>query len=64
MIAASDPPKTIRKEVIERMKNIGIDIGKGKCIVCVMDGKGSVLERTSYVNTLASAKEFDLDPCF
>ena len=58
MIAASDPPKTIRKEVIERMKNIGIDIGKGKCIVCVMDGKGSVLERTSYVNTLASAKEF------
>ena len=40
------------------MRNIGIDIGKGKCIVCVVDGKGSVLERTSYVNTLASAKEF------
>ena len=35
------------------MRNIGIDIGKGKCMVCVVDGKGSVLERASYVNTLA-----------
>ena len=32
MIAASDPSKTIRKEVRERMRNIGIDIGKRKCI--------------------------------
>ena len=58
MIAASDPQKTIRKEVIERMRNIGIDIGKGKCIVCVVDGKGAVLERTSYNNTLEDAKDF------
>ena len=40
------------------MRNIGIDIGKGKCIVCVVDGKGGVLERTSYKNTLEDAKEF------
>ena len=52
MIAASDPSKTIRKEVRERMRNIGIDIGKGKCIVCVVDGKGNVLERASYKNTV------------
>ena len=58
MIAASDPSKTIRKEVRERMRNIGIDIGKGKCIVCVVDGKGGVLERASYRNTLEDAKEF------
>ena len=40
------------------MRNIGIDIGKGKCIVCVVDGKGAVLERTSYNNTLEDAKDF------
>ena len=40
------------------MRNIGIDIGKGKCIVCVVDGKGGVLERVSYKNTLEDAKEF------
>ena len=40
------------------MRNIGIDIGKGKCIVCVVDGKGNVLERASYKNTLEDAKEF------
>ena len=39
------------------MRNIGIDIGKGKCIVCVVDGKGAVLERTSN-NTLEDAKDF------
>ena len=37
------------------MRNIGIDIGKGKCIVCVVDGKGNVLERASYKNTLEDA---------
>ena len=42
MIAASDPQKTIRKEVRERMRNIGIDIGRGKCIVYMADGKGKV----------------------
>ena len=40
------------------MKNIGIDIGKGKCIVCVVDGKGAVLEMASYKNTLEDAKDF------
>ena len=58
MIAASDPSKTIRREVIKRMKNIGIDISERKCVVCVMDGKGRILEETAYDNTLADAKEF------
>ena len=58
VIAASDPPKTIRKEVIKRMRNIGIDISKKKCIVCVMDDKGKILEEAAYENTLADAKEF------
>ena len=40
------------------MKNIGIDISKRKCVVCVMDGKGKVLEEASYDNTLESAKKF------
>ena len=40
------------------MRNIGIGIGKGKCIVCVVDGKENVLERASYKNTLEDAKEF------
>ena len=58
VIAASDPPKTIRKDVIKRMRNIGIDISKTKCIVCVMDDKGNILEESAYENTLADAKEF------
>ena len=58
MIAASDPSKTIRKEVIKRMKNIGIDISKKKCVVCVMDDKGKILEESAYENTLVDAKEF------
>ena len=37
------------------MRSIGIDIGKRKCVVCVMDGRGNVLERTSYENTLDDA---------
>lgn len=37
------------------MKSIGIDIGKRKCVVCVIDHKGNVLERTSYNNTLHDA---------
>ena len=40
------------------MRNIGIDISKKKCIVCVMDDKGKILEETAYDNTLADAKEF------
>ena len=40
------------------MRNIGIDISKEKCIVCVMDDKGKILEETAYGNTLEDAKEF------
>ena len=58
VIATSDPPKTIRKDVIKRMRNIGIDISKKKCVVCVMDDKGKALEESAYENTLADAKEF------
>ena len=35
------------------MKNIGIDISKKKCVVCVMDDKGKIC-----VYTLVDAKEF------
>ena len=58
MIVASDPPKTIRKEVKKRMKNMKIDISKKKFIVCVMDDKEKILEETTYDSTLADAKEF------
>ena len=58
VIANSDPSKTIRKEVIKRMRNIGIDISKRKCVVCVMDDKGKILEETAYDNTLEDAREF------
>jgi len=42
----------------EKMKNIGIDIGKKKCFICVMDEKGTILEETDYENTLHHAKAF------
>ena len=38
--------------------NIGIDIGKKRCDVCVMDGRSRVLERTQYENTSKEAGEF------
>ena len=41
------------------MRNIGIDISKKKCIVCVMDDKGKILEETAYDNTLADAVRKD-----
>lgn len=37
------------------MNNIGIDIGKSKCAVCMMDQDGEVLEETSYTNTSRTA---------
>ena len=37
------------------MKSIGIDIGKRRCIVCIMDEDGAVLEETGYDNTSAAA---------
>ncbi len=40
------------------MKSLGIDIGKRKCFVCIMDEKGRVLDDTSYDNTSNDATEF------
>ena len=40
------------------MKNIGIDIGKKKCFICVMDEKGSIMEETDYDNTMQDAESF------
>ena len=37
------------------MKSIEIDIGKRRCIVCIMDEDGAVLEETGYDNTSAAA---------
>ena len=39
----------------ERVKSIEIDIGKRRCIVCIMDEDGAVLEETGYDNTSAAA---------
>ncbi len=39
-------------------KSIGIDIGKRKCVTCIMDSKGNILEESSYANTVAGASEF------
>ncbi len=40
------------------MKNIGIDIGKRRCIVCIMDEDGDILKETGYDNTFDAAKVF------
>lgn len=40
------------------MKNIGIDIGKKWCVVCIMDEAGNSLEETKYENTRRSAALF------
>ena len=40
------------------MKSIGIDIGKRRCIVCIMDRNGIVLEETGCENTYAAADAF------
>ena len=40
------------------MKSIGIDIGKRRCIVCIMDRNGTVLEETGYENAYAAADAF------
>ena len=39
-------------------KSIGIDIGKRKCVACIMDHKGAILEKSSYNNTSRDASEF------
>ena len=38
------------------MRNIGIDISKRKCVVCVMDDKERILEETVYDSTLEDAR--------
>lgn len=43
------------------MKNIGIDIGKKNCFICVMDEKGTILEESNYDNTLHDAETFAKD---
>ena len=40
------------------MKSIGIDVGKRRCIVCIMNEDGSIMERTGYDNTLEDATKF------
>ena len=42
----------------EKMKSIGIDIGKRRCIVCTMDRNGTVLEETGYENTYTAEYNF------
>ena len=42
----------------EKVKSIGIDIGKRRCIVCIMDRNGTVLEEAGYENTYAAADAF------
>lgn len=40
---------------MQSMNSIGIDIGKRRCDVCVVDGRGRVLERRHYPNTYKDA---------
>ncbi len=56
--ACSFQPVTHGKEVREIEKSIGIDIGKRKCVACVMEHDGVILEESSYDNTAKDALEF------
>ena len=40
------------------MKSTGIDIGKRRCIVCIMDRNGTVLEEAGYEDTYAATTAF------
>lgn len=40
------------------MKYIAIDIGKKNCVVCIMDSDGTIIDETTYPNTLADAESF------
>ena len=42
----------------ERVKSIGIDIGKKRRVVCVIDRSGMILEETGYDNTYGAARSF------
>ena len=39
-------------------KSIGIDIGKRKCVTCLVDAGGNILEESGYRNTLGGIREF------
>ncbi len=56
MCAVSDPQK---KEDEKRCKySIGIDIGKRKCIACIMDDKKRIQEETAYEDASKEASLF------
>ena len=40
------------------MKNIGIGVGEKKCVICVTDERGKVLEESEYNNTENGALKF------
>ena len=45
----------------DRVKSIGIDIGKRKSVVCIMDEDGEILENNSYTNILEGAENFAVE---
>lgn len=56
--------KRIIEQIIESRKNdyyIAVDIGKRKCVVCITDKDGSIIEETKYDNTLQEAERFASD---
>ena len=50
-------PVNNRKEG-ERVKSIGIDIEKKRCVACVIDRNGTILGETGYDNTYSAARSF------
>jgi len=40
------------------LKYIAIDIGMKNCVVCIMDSDGTIIDETTYHNTLADAESF------
>ena len=42
----------------EKVKSIGIDIGKRRCVVCVINQDGTILEEAGYDNTYGAARSF------
>ena len=60
MFAAFPACHKKKKEVKKKTMTgyIGIDIGKKKCVTCLMDQDGTILEQSSYPNTLLDASRF------
>jgi transposase len=40
------------------MVYVAVDIGKRRCITCVMDQDGSILDTSAYPNTLVDASQY------